>query len=261
MTEASGHDAVASVGKSLRILEVVAERGGSSARQLSDALGIPLPTVYRLLQELEQAEYLVHLRDAKKYELGYKLHALGVSLHRQLTVPRPVRAAVDDLHDRAEVAGYFAVYRGADVVLAYVSECPQHPRITPLKFGYHEAAHATAFGKILLAGMSPQRRDRYFGAHPMAPLTAVTMTDRQALERQLDDVALRGVAWERDEFVPGQTCAAVAVRDAAGRIVGAVAVSRDSTAIAGREPAVEHGLRECAARVSQYYRSGAASAG
>ena len=37
--------------------------------------GLPLPTVYRLVRELLDGDYLVHIREDKRFELGYKLHA------------------------------------------------------------------------------------------------------------------------------------------------------------------------------------------
>ena len=49
------------VERSLWVLEVVAERGGASAREIADACGLPLPTVYRLAKELVDADYLVHI--------------------------------------------------------------------------------------------------------------------------------------------------------------------------------------------------------
>jgi DNA-binding IclR family transcriptional regulator len=249
-------DGVATVQKTLSILEIVAERGGATAREVSDALNVPIPTVYRLLQELVHAEYLVHLKGAKRFELGYKLHGLGVSLHRQLGVPVPVRAAIDALHEDAGAAAYFAVYRGADVVIAYVADCPKHPRVTPLKFGFHEAAHATAFGKIMLAGMSIEQREQYLQVHGVSPLTASTITDRGELDRHLADVATLGIAWEREEFVPGKVCAAVGVRNAAGMVVGSVAISTDASDMPYREHEMEKFLRESSAQVSRYFRSG-----
>jgi IclR family acetate operon transcriptional repressor len=255
-TITSRSDGVATVQKTLSILEVVAERGGATAREVSDALGVPIPTVYRLLQELVHAEYLVHLKGDKRFELGYKLHGLGVSLHRQLSVPLPVRASIDALHEDAGVAAYFAVYRGADVVVAYVADCPRHPRVTPLKFGFHEAAHATAFGKIMLAGMSLDQRGQYLQVHGQAPLTGSTITDRAELDAHLATVSTLGIAWELEEFVPGKTCAAIGVRNAAGMVVGSVAISSDTADMRGREQAVERILRESSAQVSRYLRSG-----
>ncbi|RFA08615.1 hypothetical protein B7R54_04755 [Subtercola boreus] len=253
----SSDSGVATVEKTLSILEIVAERGGASAKEVSQALGYPLPTVYRLMQALVQSDYLVHLKGERRFELGYKLDRLGVSLHRQIGVPTAVRAEIARLHDTAQTAGYFAVYRGADVVVAYVVDSPDHPRLTPLGFGFHEAAHATAFGKIMLAGMSVDQVDGYLGVHGMPRLTETTMTSRPELDAHLAKVANLGVAWEHEEFVPGMTCAAVGVRNGAGMIVGAVAISAPSEQIdPARERALERYLRDASNHVSTYYRSG-----
>lgn len=99
---------VATVEKTLAILEAVAERGGATAREVSDALGYPIPTVYRLLQALVQSDYLVHLAGEHRFELGYKLDRLGVSLHRQVGIPTSVRAEVSRLHSLTQTAAYFA---------------------------------------------------------------------------------------------------------------------------------------------------------
>lgn len=248
---------VVTVEKTLSILEIVAERGGASAKEVSQALGYPLPTVYRLLQALVQSDYLVHLKGERRFELGYKLDRLGVSLHRQIGVPTPVRAEIARLHETAQAAGYFAVYRGADVVVAYVVDSPAHPRLMPLHFGFHEAAHATAFGKILLAGMSAEQVGQYLDVHGMPRLTSTTITSREELDTELSAVVSRGIAWEREEFVPGMTCAANGVRNGAGMIVGSVAVSAPSSQISGtRERELERVLRDASNQVSKYYRSG-----
>lgn len=251
------HDAgVLMVKKTLSILEIVAEPGGASAREISEALGYPLPTVYRLLQTLVQLDYIVHLKDAHRYELGYKLDNLGVSLHRQIGVPMAVRVEISRLHEEARAAGYFAVYRGSDVVVANVVDSPEHPRLKPLSFGFHEAGHATAFGKIMLAGMTSERLGQYLDAHGMPQLTARTMTTRHELEAHLAVVGHLGIAWEREEFVPGVTCAAVGIRNGAGILMGAVAISAPSKEILpARERKLEGILRDVSNRVSKYYRS------
>lgn len=254
---AARESTVQTIERTLAILEIVAERGGASAREVSDALGYPIPTVYRLMQTLVKNDYLVHLRTEHRFELGFKLDRLGVSLHRQVGVPRPVRAEIAGLHDRAEAAAYFAVYRGADVVVAYVVDSPAHPRLTPLSFGFHEAAHATAFGKVMLAGMRSEHVTQYMDVHGMPRLTPETMVSRAELEQHLEVVAQRGVAWEREEFVPGMTCAAIGIRSGAGMIVGSVAISVPSTEITPvREIELERLLRDTANQVSRYYRSG-----
>ena len=71
------------------------------------------------------------------------------------------------------------------------------------------------------------------------------------------DVANRGIAWEREEFVPGMTCAAIGVRNGAGMLVGSVAISAPSGEISpSRERELERQLRDVSNQVSKYYRSG-----
>lgn len=141
-------------------------------------------------------------------------------------------------------------------MVAYVVDCPKHPRLRPLRFGFHEAAHATAFGKIMLSGMAIEQRDQYLDAHGVPRLTETTITGRAELDDHLAEVSNRGVAWERQEFVPGMTCAASGVRNAAGDIVGSVSVSIPSNeATPAREREIERHLRETANRTSRYYRS------
>lgn len=247
---------VQTIERTLAILEFVSERGGATAREVSETLQYPLPTVYRLLQALVQADYLTHLQTEHRFELGFKLDQLGASLHRQVGVPAMVRSEIQILHDYAKAAAYFAIYRGTGVVLAYVVDSPRYPRLQPLRFGFHEAAHATAFGKIMLSGMSKAQLDQYLEAHGTSDLTPSTITDRAKLEEHLAEVGNRGIAWEKEEFIPGMTCAAIGVRNDAGMVVGSVAIStpsQDTGPVRDRE--LERRLRDTANRISRYYRT------
>ncbi|HYO39172.1 MAG TPA: IclR family transcriptional regulator [Nocardioidaceae bacterium] len=244
-----------SVHRTLEILEVVAERGGASAKEIADVTGLPLPTVYRLVRELLDSDYLVHIREEKRFELGYKLHQLGVSLHRQIGVPRAVRTEVSALHRQVEAAAYFAVHRGSQIVLVCTADSPQRPRLQPLAFGFSEAAHATALGKILLANMTPAQRALHLDPEPMPRFGPGTITGHRQLAEQLASVAERGIAWEFGEFQAGSTCAAAAVRGPSGVVLGSVAVSGPDDRFASGRVEVEAALRSTASRVGRFYRS------
>lgn len=248
-----------SVHRTLSILEAVAASGGATAKELAHLTGLPVPTVYRLVRELIDADYLVHIREEQRFELGYKPHQLAVSLHRQIGVPRQVRAEVTALHQRLRAAAYLAIHRGSQIVVVLTVDSPECPRLQPIEFGFHEAAHATALGKILLAGMTDEQRARHLDPEPMPRFGPGTLTSRAELDRQLEAVADRGVAWEFGEFQPGSTCVAAAVRSGAGELIGSVAVSASSAHFADDRDAVEQQVRQCASAVSRFYRSGRTS--
>jgi IclR family acetate operon transcriptional repressor len=245
-----------SVHRTLDILEVVAASGGASAKEIADVTGLPLPTVYRLTRELLDSDYLVHIREERRFELGYKLHQLGVSLHQQIGIPRDVRAEVTALHEQLSLAAYFAVHRGSQIVVVFTVDSPDCPRLRPIEFGFHEAPHATALGKILLANMEPDQRRLHLDDEPMPRFGPGTITSHKELSEQLDVVADRGLAWEYGEFQAGSTCVAAAVRGASGMLIGSVAVSGLDARMAGAPGEIESALRDTASRVSRFYRSG-----
>src|ERR671929_32456 len=62
------------------------------------------------------------------------------------------------------------VHRGSQMVVVHTADSREAPRLQPLDFGFHEAAHATAFGKILLANLDPAQRDLHLDPDPMPRL-------------------------------------------------------------------------------------------
>lgn len=257
MQEWSDVAPVGQIPRALAILEAVAEQGSSTARGIADATAIPLPTVYRIAQELLRADYLVHLRDEQRFALGYKLHRLALGLHEHLGVPRAVREEVHSLHRDLGMAAYLAIHRGADFVVVHVSDSPQAPRLSPLSFGFHESPHATAFGKVGLASLSVAESDAYLTGSALRAHTERTLTDPEQLRTQLVEIAARGIAWEHQEFVPGTDCVAATIKADDGMLIGTVALSAPVTAYAGRVRHVEDRLRACASRAGRIYRLGA----
>lgn len=246
---------MASVRKAFALLDVVASNSrGMSAKEIAAALDMPLPTVYRLLKTLVVSEHLVHLKDESRYGLGYKLHALDSSLRRQIGTPPAVARLIRELHVRSDAAAYYAVHRGDDIVVAHVVDSPARPRITPMGFGFNDAAHATAFGKVLLAAMDPEQRAAYLERHGVPAMTDRTISSVEELEAELRGVLEGGIAVEREEFIRGASCMAAPVTSPAGQTIGSVAVSMDPEDFAGRCARTEALLRDTADKVSRALR-------
>ncbi|WP_114906045.1 IclR family transcriptional regulator [Ornithinimicrobium murale] len=242
--------------RAVAVLEHVAEAGGASARDIAETTGIPLPSVYRIAQELVQVGYLIHLREEKRFALGYKLHTLGARLHEDLGVPRELKQEIARLHTDTRMAAYLAIHRGADFVVVFVADSPACPRLEPMEFGFHETPHATAFGKLGLSEYSPEQRRSYLEPHQPHRLTPSTITDPAELESALAQIAADGIAWEHEEFQVGTTCAAVPIRADDGLLIGSVAVSAPVHWYAGQQRHVEHRLRATASRAGRIYRLG-----
>ena len=241
-TPAAG--SVRSVARALRALEfVAASRDGVTAKELAAHLDIAVPSTYHVLTTLIEAGYLVHLSQEHRYGLGYRVRLLEQGLEKQLEVPPQTVEAIKRLHVEADAAAYYAVYRDIDVVVAHVADSERRPRVRILDIGFHEATHATAFGKVMLAAMTPEDRDAYLDRVGLRRCAENTITDRADLEEHLVQVRKSGVALEINEFQSGLSCLAAPVWSRAGAVVASVAVSLPSAEFAVRRWDLERAVR------------------
>ncbi|HEY0575209.1 MAG TPA: IclR family transcriptional regulator C-terminal domain-containing protein [Pseudonocardia sp.] len=239
-----------SVGRALRVVEVVAEIGdGVTTKSIARRLGLTLPTTYRLLATLVDEGYLVRLREPRGYGLGYRLGELARRLSDQLAMPWPVRGVLHDVHRAAEGAAYYAVFRDDLVVIAHVDDCPTHSAPAAMRVGQPVPAHAVAVGKVLLAGVD-RRRLAELLVEPLRPLTGKTVVDRAGLVRELERVREAGVAVEMGELLPGRAGLAAPVRGNRGEVIGALGISVTGSDFALRRAGLERVVRDGAARAA-----------
>lgn len=241
---------LSSVHRALQVLEVVAEVGdGVTAKAVARRLGFKLSTTYNLLGTLVTEGYLVHLDGRHGYGLGYKVAELHDRLRTQLAVSGRIAAIVQEVHEGSEAAAYYTVFRDAAVVVAHVDDCPAHPRARPLEVG-HDAAHATAYGKVMLASLPDGAVHGPVGAGRLHRFTERTVATGADLARELGQVRADGIGVEVEEFRPGLACLAAPVHDAGGAVTGAVAVSLAPEEFHRRRRGLERWVRTGAERVS-----------
>jgi DNA-binding IclR family transcriptional regulator len=241
-----------SVERAMRVLDhIAAAPGPVPAKAVAGALGLTLPTTYHLLATLVNGGYLVHLADEKAYALGHRVDDLARGLHRQIAVPPEVERVAQVTHQEARAAAYYATLRDTEMIVAHVAECPEHPRIRLLDVGFHQAPHATAFGKLMLARLARDVAEDLLEASGLPPVTPGTVTDRRLLHRQLDQVRATGLAVEVDEFQSELSCMAAPVTDAVGRFVGSVAISMPTAQMRERRWVVERAVRLGAVRATR----------
>jgi DNA-binding IclR family transcriptional regulator len=205
---------IRSVQRALHLLEVVGERDRPiSAKALARVVDLPLPTAYHLLRTLVHEGFLDKVPD------GYILGGQAVSLSGGLGAER-FRPILSSLRDELGAACYLAVFRDGEIELVDVVDSPRHPR-TELWVGPHDAAHATAFGKAILAQLSSDDRNDYLTRHPLVDLTPRTVTSRSRLIYHLIDTS--GIAVDSGEYHLDVACVGVPV--AAVGLPAAVAVS------------------------------------
>jgi DNA-binding IclR family transcriptional regulator len=196
--------------------------------ELADRLGLARPTVHGLLQTLQAHGFVEQGRGSDKYQLGPGLLQLGYSYLDLNELRARAIPHADRLATRTGEAVRVGVMHGAAVVVVHHVFRPGVSFQIP-EMGLQLPAHATSFGKALLAFM-PARVLDDLTVEPLPRLTKRTPNEA-ALRRELERVRTEGVALERDEAVLGESSVAAPIFDHTSQAVGAIGVVGDTERI------------------------------
>ncbi|WP_026341447.1 IclR family transcriptional regulator [Actinomadura atramentaria] len=199
-------EAVRSLERAFELLEHLADAGGEMAlSELTEASGLPMPTIYRLMRTLVNLGY-VRQEPSKRYALGPRLIRLGDGAGRLLG--SWARPALERLVDEVGETANMAVLEGDEVV--YVAQVPsRHSMRMFTEVGRRVKPHCTGVGKALLAQLPEQRVREVLGRTGMPANTPRTLTDPDALVAELIRIREQGYAVDDEEQEIGVRCVAV----------------------------------------------------
>ena len=193
------------------LLEVIAQRDAPFTQQaIVDEVGLPKPTVYRMLQQLEGAGLLQRDGNGRHYSAGQRLRRLAENLLLNSSTHGARHAVLRQLVDSLGESCNLTAFAAGEVLYLDRVETA-----APLRFYLHPGsrvpAHCSATGKLFLGQMSPAQRRRLLSAVPLERFTQNTLTDPEALEREIEQVRQQGYAFDNEEFLPGLLCLGVLV--------------------------------------------------
>jgi DNA-binding IclR family transcriptional regulator len=218
-------DFVQSVGRAVRVLEVVGREPGLPVKAIARKCDLNISTGYHLVRTLAYEGYLVRLSNGT-YVMGEtvarRFHDLVTSLER----PPEAVVVLRRLSERVGLSSYLGLLHEERVTVVEVAEAAGSPYLEDFEVGLDVSAHATALGKALLVAMTPRQRHRFLATHELRPFTTRTRTDVEMLEAELGAVRADVPVSEHGEFRDGVSCTAALVpRRAAEEPAWAVVVA------------------------------------
>lgn len=211
----------------LRLLLVVEEiaKAGTPLKpmQLSAALGLPKPTIHRLLQTAEAEGFLQRDLDGRSYGPGPRLRQIAVHTMSSERL-RTGRLAI--LKSVAEEIGETCNLATPDREgMTYLDRVEtKWPLRIQLPIGTQVPFHCTASGKMYLSTLRESTLDAVIKSRPLEELTAKTITSTDALREELAATRARGYSQDDEEFMLGMTAIAVPVLDSTGRLMATLSV-------------------------------------
>lgn len=207
--------------RALRLLKLFTiDRSKMQLAELASLSGLNKTTTYRLLQALVGEAMLERDVESGAYSLGPAITALGVQALSSDKLRINARPLLTRLAaETGETATLEIPVEDTMLVLDEVSG--GHRVAAGGNVGTRWAIYATSTGKAIMA-FSDKGLERL--GERLTPLTARTITDRERLVAQFDDVRRRGFAETVDELEDGFSGVGTIVRGATGDIVAALSI-------------------------------------
>ena len=204
------------------MLGILADGGELGTNEIARRTGMTPSTVSRQLGTLASADLVERVAVSGRYRLGIRLVQLANAVLSRLDVREVARPHLVALVDATGETATLSV-PGDDAAITVDFVLGTHQVQPVSRLGRPSIAHATSAGKVMLA----------FGARegPAGPLRAYTprtITDPEALARELERVRERGYATAPGEREPGLSAIAAPVRSARGELEAIVALQGPS---------------------------------
>jgi DNA-binding IclR family transcriptional regulator len=235
--------------RTLRALEVLAFTP-TTAPKLAAVLGVHPRTARRLLGQLLHDGWLSYCEQSPRvYAPTLRLVALASQIGARAPLATLTASAVEQLHAATGMDATLAIPAyNATVCLAHCAGA----RATQPPLDATPPAHCTAPGKVLMAHRDAWRRAIL--GRPLDGCTPRSVTDPDALERELEIIRQVGYASEDGEHVDGRRQLAAPVTGPDGETLAAITVAGHDAVAPG--PVLDT-LRDAARCASEALVSGA----
>ena len=234
--------------RSFALLDVLAQQPEPMAlKDISERTGLHPSTAHRILNDLAAGRF-VERPQAGLYRLGMRLLELGNLVKARLSVREAALAPMRDLHRLTHQAVNLSVRQGDEIVYVERAYSERSGMQVVRAVGGRAPLHLTSVGKLFLADDDKDRVRAYAARTGLAGHTRNSITQVQALEKELDSVRARGIAQDNEELEIGVRCVAAGVHDDTGRLVAGLSISAPADRL---EPGWSERVRETAETISR----------
>jgi len=215
--------------RGMAILEFLATHQNSATiAELSEQLGYPSASVFRIMQELENLGYLMRDLASKRYSLTSKFLLLGQPQGESRSLIEASTGAMRGLNRQTgETTQLLCLVETHSVVIEqFIST---YPFKYSAQLGARCPAYSCAPGKVMIAFLPEDEREELISRMKFKQFTSTTITDRTAFRAELDQIVKCGYAVDRAEGLEGIHCVAAVIRDRHDFPAGAITIAAPSS--------------------------------
>lgn len=227
-TDIPSSPAVQVIERMFTLIDVLASREDAmSLKEISEKAGLHPSTAHRILNDLTTGRF-VDRPHPGSYRLGMRLLELGNLVKGRLNVRDAALGPMRALHTLIQQPVNLSVRQGDEIVYVERTYSERSGMQVVRAIGGRAPLHLTSVGKLFLAEEDAQRIRAYATRTGLQGHTKNSITNVDALERELSRVRQYGQASDNEELELGVRCMAAGIYDDQYKLVAGLSISAPS---------------------------------
>jgi len=218
---------VKSLAKAMKVLECFSnDQPELGITEIAEMVKLQKSTVHNIVSTFRELGYLSCNKDNSKYYLGVKLLQFSYIINNHLGFRNFFLPYMRQIADELKEVVYLGIPNEGDVL--YIETQFPHGSVAVRNIlGERAPMYCTGLGKAMLAYLPVSEQEKY-ASRKLKKFTENTITTKEALLRDLEQVRLRGYSIDNMEHEYGITCIGVPVFGHDKQVVAALSISAPS---------------------------------
>lgn len=206
--------------KIFEVLEMISLHNEVSVTEVSKQTGFTMSTTQRIINSLEDLNYIIQNKDNLRYMPSYKLFALGNRVMKSNALLNSAMKHIQELYDETNETVNLGTLEDGNIFYLHKIISKEPLRIE-IGIGYQAPFYCTALGKAIVS-FDPSKMPDNFRFHQY---TDNTITSRSELLSELAIIKARGYAIDNEEFMNGLYCIGIPILNVNGIPEACISVS------------------------------------
>ena len=223
-----------------------------SLSTITQDLGIPKTTVFRIILTMEKWGYVEKISDQEKYKLGKGLIKVGQRAASGISITDIAIPYLNELSSEVgESANLGILYE--DEILTIANSKGEDfyliSRLIPLS-----PLNCSSMGKQHLYYFSDKELEDYFQSSKPEKRTVHSIMTLEEFLIIKDEIKAEGISYDREEYEYGLTCLSAPILDKHGSIVAAISISGPTTRLQYKgEEILKEAIKRKSLEISKAY--------
>ncbi|MCT4621835.1 MAG: IclR family transcriptional regulator [Marinisporobacter sp.] len=232
--EKSNYTTITMVERGLQIMnQLFLAEDAMGVTEISQKLDLPKATVYRILNTLQQKNFIKKDEKTDKYELGLIFIQYGEKVKSKLNLKTIAKPFMKNLAEAIGESVNLGIYHEGNVITIYSEEGESSVLVS--KLIPVSPLYCSSMGKIFLSTMTKEKIKSYFDTNKIQERTMNTITKYEDFMKEREDILRDVLSYDNEEYEYGLTCIACPIKNKEENIIAALSISGPTSRLKFKE--------------------------